>query len=128
MKNIPRIIIDEAMSYAAYRELIDRRFVDGETTGTDHSEAMLNYTHLNISRMRRLDKTVRLTEDTLDQIDPLTARRIILQHPKEYILFGTDSPWSGARDTYKHLQALGLGTEREELILSENGLALLNSV
>ncbi len=65
---------------------------------------------------------------TLDQIDPQTARRIILKHPKEYILFGTDSPWSGARDTYKHLQDLNLGDEREALILRKNGLALLESV
>ena len=65
---------------------------------------------------------------TLDQIDPQTARRIILKHPKEYILFGTDSPWSGAQETYKHLQALDLGDEREELILRKNGLALLESV
>ena len=65
---------------------------------------------------------------TLDQIDTQTARRIILKHPKEYILFGTDSPWSGAQETYKHLQALNLGDEREELILRKNGLALLESV
>ena len=65
---------------------------------------------------------------TLDQIDPETARRIILKHPKEYILFGTDSPWSGAQDTYKNLQALQLGDEREELILRKNGLTLLESV
>jgi predicted TIM-barrel fold metal-dependent hydrolase len=65
---------------------------------------------------------------TLDQIDPQTARRIILKHPKEYILFGTDSPWSGAQETYKHLQALDLEDEREELILRKNGLALLESV
>ncbi len=65
---------------------------------------------------------------TLDQIDPRTARRIILKHPKEYILFGTDSPWSGPQETYKHLQALELGDEREELILRKNGLALLDSV
>ena len=65
---------------------------------------------------------------TLDQIDTETARRIILKHPPEYILFGSDSPWSGAGDTYRHLQALELGAEREALILRKNGLALLNSV
>ena len=65
---------------------------------------------------------------TLDQIDPQTARRIILKHPKGYILFGTDSPWSGTQETYKHLQALDLGSEREEMILRTNGLALLESV
>ena len=65
---------------------------------------------------------------TLDQIDPQTARRIILKHPREFILFATDSPWSGAEYTYKHLQALQLGDEREELILKKNGLKLLESV
>ena len=65
---------------------------------------------------------------TLDQIDPQAARRIILKHPREYILFGTDSPWSGPQETYKHLLALKLGSEREELILRKNGLALLESV
>jgi predicted TIM-barrel fold metal-dependent hydrolase len=65
---------------------------------------------------------------TLGQIDTQTARRIILKHPREYILFGTDSPWSGPQKTYKQLQALELGDEREELILRKNGLALLESV
>lgn len=65
---------------------------------------------------------------TLDQLDPQTARRIILKHPGEYILFGTDSPWAGARDTVKQLLALQLGPEREELILRQNGLALLGYV
>jgi len=65
---------------------------------------------------------------TLDQIDPQTARRIILKHPREYILFGTDSPWSGARQTYENLLKLDLGQELERCILRENGLALLQSV
>lgn len=65
---------------------------------------------------------------TLGQIDTQTARRIILKHPREYLLFGTDSPWSGPQKTYKQLQALELGDEREELILRKNGLALLESV
>ena len=65
---------------------------------------------------------------TLDQIDPQIARRIILKHPKEYILFGTDTPWSGPLETYKYLQALDLGADREDLILRENGLSLLESV
>jgi len=65
---------------------------------------------------------------TLGQIDTKTARRIILKHPREYLLFGTDSPWSGPQKTYKQLQALELGDEREELIIRKNGLTLLESV
>jgi predicted TIM-barrel fold metal-dependent hydrolase len=65
---------------------------------------------------------------TLDQIDSEKARKIILKHPQEYILFGTDSPWSSPKDTCIHLKNLELGEEREEHILRKNGLALLNSV
>lgn len=65
---------------------------------------------------------------TLDQLDPQTARRIIMRHPREYILFGTDSPWAGARDTVRRLLTLQLGAAREELILRQNGMALLGSV
>jgi predicted TIM-barrel fold metal-dependent hydrolase len=64
---------------------------------------------------------------TLGQIDPRIARRIILMHPAEYIVFGTDSPWAGARETYSRLKGLELGSEREEMILRKNGLALLES-
>jgi predicted TIM-barrel fold metal-dependent hydrolase len=65
---------------------------------------------------------------TLNQIKRETAQRIILKHPREYILFGSDSPWSGPQETYRHLQALDLGSAREELILRKNGLYLLDSV
>jgi predicted TIM-barrel fold metal-dependent hydrolase len=65
---------------------------------------------------------------TLDQLDAETARRIILKHPKEYVLFGSDSPWCGPQKTYQYLQALKLGVAREELILYKNGMALLESV
>ncbi|MBW2484642.1 MAG: amidohydrolase family protein [Deltaproteobacteria bacterium] len=65
---------------------------------------------------------------TLDQINPQTARRIILKHPGEYILFATDSPWSGPYETYQYLKALKIGSEREELILKKNGQVLLESV
>jgi predicted TIM-barrel fold metal-dependent hydrolase len=65
---------------------------------------------------------------TLDQIDPRIARRIIRRHPKEYILFGSDSPWSGVEHTLQNLWRLELGAELEQHILRDNGLALLESV
>jgi len=63
MKKLEKSIIDLAYTYETYRELIDQEFSENKTTGTDHSEAMLNYTKLNISRMNRLDRKNRLTED-----------------------------------------------------------------
>ncbi|WP_069130138.1 thioredoxin family protein [Rhodohalobacter halophilus] len=68
---ITREIIDEALNYADYRELIDRLMASGKTTGENHSEAMLHYTKMNTFRMRRLDKTTELMPElqtTLEQI------------------------------------------------------------
>ena len=57
-----------------------------------------------------------------------TVKKIISHHPPEYILFGTDSPWTEQQKTLALLRELHLGEEKEELILRENALRLLNSV
>ncbi len=64
----------------------------------------------------------------LDLLTRERARDIILKHPKELILFGTDSPWTGQEATLSLLLNLKLGEEMERLILSENAERLLNSV
>jgi predicted TIM-barrel fold metal-dependent hydrolase len=64
----------------------------------------------------------------LDMLDREKARRIILNHPKEFVLFGTDSPWTDQARTLALLKGLDLGQEREDLILRENALDLLDSV
>ncbi|MCW9705998.1 thioredoxin family protein [Fodinibius salsisoli] len=63
----PEIIAD-AMSYREYRTLIDDLLDQGKTTGSNHSEAMLNYTKMNVQRMRRLDKQLELTSSLKKQI------------------------------------------------------------
>jgi predicted TIM-barrel fold metal-dependent hydrolase len=63
----------------------------------------------------------------LDLLDREQARRIILHHPKEYVLFGSDSPWTDQGQTMRLLRRLDLGEERERAILRENGLRLLGS-
>jgi predicted TIM-barrel fold metal-dependent hydrolase len=64
----------------------------------------------------------------LDILDKEKARRIILNHPEEYVLFGTDSPWTDQSETLALLKSLELGREREDLILGENAATLLGSV
>lgn len=66
MKYIPKSVIDKAYSYQSYRQMLDELFADNKTTGNDHSEAMLDYAKLNLSRMKRLDKKSRLTDETLE--------------------------------------------------------------
>ena len=65
---------------------------------------------------------------SLDCMDRETARRIILNHPEDHILFGTDSPWADQAEAVALLKSLDLGKGREQLILRENALKLLATV
>ncbi len=65
---------------------------------------------------------------SLDILGAKRARKMILAHPAEYVLFGTDSPWTGQDKTLSLLKGLELGPDREKKVLKENALALLNSV
>ena len=53
------------------------------------------------------------------------ARDMMLRHPADRVLFGTDSPWMGQKETLEAVRALGLGRERERKMLSGNAGALL---
>ncbi len=54
------------MSFGEYVGLIDKLLEEGKTTGENQSETMFNYGRLNRQRMRRLEKTVEIT-DSLTQ-------------------------------------------------------------
>jgi predicted TIM-barrel fold metal-dependent hydrolase len=65
---------------------------------------------------------------SLHILDRERARSMLMNHPKEYVLFGTDSPWADQGETLALLRGLELGEERERLILSDNASVLLDSV
>ncbi|NNF00733.1 MAG: thioredoxin family protein [Pyrinomonadaceae bacterium] len=54
--------IEQGMEYSEYIGLIDRLLDQRKTTGPNQSEEMFNYGKLNRQRMRRLGKTVDLSE------------------------------------------------------------------
>lgn len=62
---------------------------------------------------------------TLDYIDSEIAKNMLIAHPAEYLLFGTDSPWTNQQNTLNLLKNLKLGSERENLILRGNAMRLL---
>jgi predicted TIM-barrel fold metal-dependent hydrolase len=53
------------------------------------------------------------------------ARAMLLAHPADRILFGSDSPWSSQFETIGLLRSLGLGGELETKILGGNADLLL---
>lgn len=59
------------ISYTDYRAYVDNRLAEDKTTGDDNSEELLNYTKLNVQRMKRIDKTVVLSEETIQAINQL---------------------------------------------------------
>ncbi len=65
---------------------------------------------------------------SLEFMDAERAGKIIMRHPSGYVLFGTDSPWTGQKETLDLLKGLSFDTALEKRILRENALALLNSV
>jgi predicted TIM-barrel fold metal-dependent hydrolase len=54
-------------------------------------------------------------------------RDFLLAHPREYLLFGTDSPWVGQRETLDALRALDLEPALLRCILAGNAARLLEA-
>ena len=67
IKKIIEEALQKAVSYASYRTLI----ASGKSSGPIQSEELLNYSKLNDRRMTRLDKTIKLSQETL-----LTLKKI----------------------------------------------------
>jgi hypothetical protein len=65
---------------------------------------------------------------SLEYLTPEQARRIILAHPADCVLFGTDSPWTDQGKTLLLLKNLKLPQELERKILRDNAMALLGLI
>jgi uncharacterized protein len=61
----------------------------------------------------------------LDSLPREQARRILLNHGAEYLLFGTDSPWTDQGHTLQLLRSLDLPQDRLDKILWANAARLL---
>lgn len=61
----------------------------------------------------------------LDYLSREQAKRMLTNHPREYILFGTDSPWDDQTRCVERVRQLGLERELEEAIFSKNAHQLL---
>lgn len=59
--------LEKAFTYNNYRELMQELVDSKGTTGPNKSEDMVYYTELNHQRMKRLDKTVKIT-DSLEKV------------------------------------------------------------
>ncbi len=61
----------------------------------------------------------------LPYMTPELAVSMLTEHPADYLLFGTDSPWISQAETLAQVRALGLPADREAALLGGNAVRLL---
>ncbi len=66
------------------------------------------------------------TSYSLSYLPPERARRLLVSHPADRLLFGTDTPWADQALEVHRLRSLRLPAELEQRIFRTNALALLD--
>lgn len=75
MDQIIKDSLAKSLSYQEYRELMTQLVENESTTGTDKSPDMVEYTKLNDQRMRRWDKTLKVSDNTKEDLNNLDAKQ-----------------------------------------------------
>mgnify|MGYP005986646579 CR=1 FL=1 len=66
--------LSKSMSYIEYRELVSNLLDKNESTTKNGSEDLVGYSKLNNSRMKRLDKTTKLSEDVSAKFSSISKK------------------------------------------------------
>ena len=61
--------LKKSISYSDYRALVSKLVEQNSTTGNEKTEALVNYTMLNDRRMRRWDRTLKISDKNKSQIE-----------------------------------------------------------
>lgn len=60
--------LNRSISYEAYKDLVNTLADNNGTTGIEQTEALINYTKLNARRMKRWDKTLKVSEEAKTKV------------------------------------------------------------
>ena len=120
MKEIIEQSLTSAYTYQDYRDLVQNLLAEGKSTGPNQSEDLTNYSMLNDRRMKRLDKTITISEETKLEIQKITA-------PQTWLVL--TEGWCG--DAAQNLPVLHKMAELNDninlkLILRDDHLALMD--
>ena len=73
--NIMKVEVVKALfankTYPEFRKLITDLLLEGKSTGKEQSESRLHYSTLNETRMNRLDKTMKVTDENAKNVNSL---------------------------------------------------------
>ncbi|WP_452222352.1 thioredoxin family protein [Lacinutrix salivirga] len=72
--------LSKSMTYGNYRLLVSNLVSENSNTGNEKTEALANYTLLNDKRMKRWDKTVKVSESIKNEVEtkPLNQTWIVI--------------------------------------------------
>jgi hypothetical protein len=73
VNTIIRDSLKKAISYQDYRNLVKQLVDEKSTTGHDKTQDLVNYTMLNDRRMKRWDKTIKVSEDSKQRVSNFTG-------------------------------------------------------
>ncbi|MEO0470918.1 MAG: thioredoxin family protein [Bacteroidota bacterium] len=120
MKELIQQGIEASQSYTDYRQMLTDLLAEGKTTGPNQSDFYLKIAKLNQSRMNRLDKKTKLTEE-------LAAKAKGLKNA--YLFLTLTEGWCGdAAQTVPVLNKLAEASEQIDLrlILRDEHLPLMD--
>tara|TARA_R110002051_G_scaffold234092_1_gene295702 strand:- start:72331 stop:72963 length:633 start_codon:yes stop_codon:yes gene_type:complete len=66
--------LSKAFSYEDYRAMVTQLALENKTTGPQQLDELANYTLLNDKRMKRLDKTLKLTDSIVSQLKKIDKK------------------------------------------------------
>ena len=120
MKKTIENSLKNTISYQEYKDLVKKLVVENKSTGPNQSEDLTNYSLLNDIRMKRLDKTIKITEDVAEEIQKI-------KEPQTWLLI--TEGWCG--DAAQNLPVIhkmaDLNTHIDlRLVLRDENLALID--
>ena len=78
MKNIIENALLNSYTYSEYRQLVSQLISEGKSTGHNQTVDLLHYSELNETRLKRLDKTLAVSEENPTEIENLEKKYIWL--------------------------------------------------
>jgi len=78
MKTTVAKALFNSYTYPVYRKIVSDLLVEGKSTGNEQSENLTHYSTLNVTRMNRLEKTMKITDENLSKLQSLKNEYIWL--------------------------------------------------
>ncbi len=66
--------LTKSYTYTDYREMVSKLIKEGKSTGNEQSDDLLHYSELNETRMNRLEKTIKITDEVQLQLNQLDKK------------------------------------------------------